>query len=93
MTYEKTTVLDGYFATGDWEAFCFDKHKGPDEHFAARHEFDHLKSALDVDEPLDDPTIRNSCRVYPDELLPEAPHAKGRWTITIKFEPDDPEAA
>jgi hypothetical protein len=29
---KKVTVLEGYFATGDYEAFCFDKHKGPEEH-------------------------------------------------------------
>lgn len=28
----KSTTLEGYYATGDYECFCFDTHKGPEEH-------------------------------------------------------------
>ena len=73
MSLKKVTELDGYYATGDWEAFVFDRHPGPIEHRA-------------------DPSTKDTwdeCRVYPNELLPEGTEGrKGRWTITIEFEPE-----
>lgn len=64
----KSTTLEGYYATGDDVAFCFDTHRGPVEH-AATHSGE-------------------ECRVYPTELLPEDVKGKrGRWTITVEFEP------
>lgn len=29
---KKITKLEGYYATGDYECFCFDKHSGPESH-------------------------------------------------------------
>jgi hypothetical protein len=81
MKLSKTTILDGHYATGDYECFCFDTHSGPEDHLAmqtraADGEFD--------DEPY------QSCRTYPQELLPVGAEGKGRWTITIEFEPEEP---
>lgn len=72
----KSTTLEGYYATGDDEAFCFDIHAGPREHRSA------TRSVPD----------RDDCRSYPNDLIPDGTYGKrGRWTITVEFEPyDDP---
>lgn len=74
----KSTTLEGYYATGDCECFCFDTHEGPEAHRAAQEKMD--------------PAVRydpdRSCRTYPSDLLPEGTDGKvGRWTITVEFEP------
>lgn len=64
----KTTILEGYYATGDYEAFCFDQCRGPSDHYEhGSHE--------------------DSCRSYPDSMLPVEMGSYGRWTVTISFEP------
>jgi len=71
---KKTTVLEGYYATGDNECFCFDKHKNPEVH-------------REAEKNAEDPKTWDACRVYPDNLIPEgADEKKGKWTITIEFE-------
>jgi hypothetical protein len=70
----RTTVLDGYYATGDLECFCFDKHEAPwaDEHGEPGEFYDY-----------------DQCRVYPDDLIPEGiGRVRGRWTVTVTFVPD-----
>lgn len=72
----KSTTLEGYFATGDYECFCFDVHNGPEEHRKAH------AGKYEQGEPCDD------CRTYPGDLIPEGTQGKkGRWTITVEFEP------
>lgn len=82
----RTTVLEGYYATGDWESFCFDKHDGPESHSEWRKTSGEWRKTSELDEDLE-----NSCRVYPDDLLPntEGTLRKGRWTITITFVPEE----
>ncbi len=86
----KTTVLDGHYASGDFECFCFDRHESPEAHEAPYRAYwaKVQDGALHDDE--DPPLIDESCRVYPYSLLPEGvERRKGRWTITITFEPED----
>jgi hypothetical protein len=76
----KTTVLDGYYASGDHECFCFDRWDGPDAYYAA------------FPDSMDERRWRmmDENRVYPDHLLPDElrfNHPFGRWTITVEFEP------
>lgn len=87
MKLTKTTVLDGYYATGDCEAFVFDKCRGWDEHTAPMREWRnaHLDS-LDGEE-MPEALWDDHCRTYPNALLPEGSDGrKGRWVITIEFE-------
>jgi len=86
VSLRKETILEGYFATGDYEAFCFDKHDGP-----ATHE-----NAVRPSEPdehgawLAWAKWSESCRVYPRTFLPEGTYGKkGRWRITVEFDPED----
>lgn len=85
--YKKVTELEGYYATGDYEAFCFDKHDGPREHGDA---LDNDPRKIEEDEMCDKWTNneisekeydewleksdfdRDYCRVYPNALLPDA---------------------
>lgn len=90
----KTTVLDGYYATGDFECFCFDKHDGPTEHDEAAAPL--WKAWSDAnergagEEELNAIPIPDDCREYPDNLLPDGTeHRKGKWTITVVFEPEE----
>lgn len=86
MKLTKTTFLDGHYATGDWEAFVFDRHPGPVEHSAAYHAWRAAHSKPSEDPP--DEVMDESCRTYPNDLIPEgADHRKGRWKITVEFEP------
>lgn len=72
----KSTTLEGFYATGDHECFCFDRHNGP---FECRN----VRLASGQEDP-------DACRVYPNDLLPEDIRGKrGRWTITVEFEPYD----
>lgn len=82
----KETVLEGHYATGDQEAFCFDTHAGPTAH----------ENAVRPSEPeghgawLAWQKQAESCRVYPLDLLPEGTYQKkGRWKITVEFEPEE----
>lgn len=90
--FTKTTVLDGYYATGDLECFCFDKHAGPDAHRAATAEARKRHGDL-CDQELYDEAIAldpDECRIYPEVFLPEeAGRRRGRWTITVRFEPEE----
>lgn len=71
----KSTYLEGYYATGDYQCFCFDTHKGPSEHRAAQ---------ANLPEDRD----RDECRTYPGDLLDkEMMGRRGRWTINVEFEP------
>lgn len=45
MKIEKTTILDGYYATGDYECFCFDTHPTPQIH---NKETEHLWEGMRV---------------------------------------------
>ena len=88
----KTTVLDAHYASGDYECFCFDRHYGPEEHEDAILP-QRVAFAKWCDENPDSeevgPDIDESCRVYPNELIPDNSRGKrGRWTITITFEPE-----
>jgi hypothetical protein len=76
----KSTTLEGYYASGDYECFCFDRHDGPEEHRKAYGAKWNRGVADD------------ECRVYPGDFLPENTDGKrGRWTITVEFEPyEDP---
>lgn len=84
----KTTVLNGTYASGDCECFCFDTHDPEFDHGAALREWMKANpnpSNDDVPEHL----VDDSCRTYPNALLPEgSDKRKGRWTITITFEPE-----
>jgi len=86
-TLTKTTTLDGHYASGDCECFCFDTHHPDHDHGAALRAWveDHCDGpGVDVPEEV----VRDDCRVYPDALLPEGVKGrKGRWTITVTFEP------
>ncbi len=85
----KTTVLDGHYASGDCECFCFDTHDPEHDHGAALREWMKANpepTNADVPEEL----VDDSCRTYPNALLPEgSDKRKGRWTITITFEPEE----
>lgn len=85
-TVSKTTVLDGYYATGDYEAFCFDTHEGPREHNTATEKA--REAWYEDSENRPDP---DACRVYPDNLLPEVDRDAGRpfgkWSISVTFTP------
>ena len=73
----KSTTLEGYYATGDSVAFCFDRHNGPIEHDKTLPKH-----------PWPEDFNSDDCRVYPGELLPEGTRSRrGRWTITVEFEP------
>lgn len=81
MKFTKITILDGHYASGDWECFCFDTHIGPLVHENM------LRRGADGD-GSDDP--EPDCRTYPTALIPdEARGRKGRWTITVEFEPEE----
>ncbi len=85
----KTTVLDGHYASGDCECFCFDTHDPEFDHGAALRAWmtaNPEPSNADVPEEL----VDDSCRVYPNSLIPEGvERRKGRWTITVAFEPEE----
>jgi len=70
----KSTTIEGCYATEDMDGvFCFDTHKGPDEHRAA-------SKGVSGE--------RRTCRTYPEDLLPDGILSRrGRWTITVEFEP------
>jgi len=99
VSLRKETILEGYFATGDYEAFCFDKHDGPAAHEEAirpsEPKLDNLaenspeeRSAFEAWQAWD--KWAGSCRVYPHALLPAGTHMKkGRWKITVEFDPED----
>ncbi len=71
----KSTTLEGVFASGDHECFCFDEHDGPEAHYKA------VEAAGGFD------NHNERCRTYPGELIPEGTRGKrGRWTITVEFE-------
>jgi hypothetical protein len=59
----KTTVLDGYYASGDWGSFCFDLCPRPSIHGDRK----------------DGPGVasKEDHRVYPEHLLPMDPN-RGR---------------
>ena len=90
MKLTKTTVLEGHYVSGDCECFCFDTHHPEHDHGAA------LRAWLDEhgyagDTPAE--LVNDACRVYPNALLPEGvERRKGRWTITVTFEPELPAA-
>lgn len=86
----RTTVLEGYYRSGDHECFCFDTHDGPEAHREARFSEAGL-TPYDADNDFDAEmkvyATFDDCRVYPDDFLPEGHY--GRWTITVAFEPMD----
>ena len=82
----KTTTLEGYFATGDNECFCFDKCCSPLEHYDSIKADPRYAKWL-ANEAEFDP---DHCRVYPSELLPEGTGwRRGTWTITVTFTEDE----
>jgi len=89
-TVSKTTVLHDCYATGDYEAFCFDTHEGPREHCKATAK---AREAYYEDRKQPNP---EKCRVYPEALLPEVDRNKGRpfgkWEIKVTFTPKEPPA-
>jgi hypothetical protein len=86
----KTTVLDGHYASGDCECFCFDRCSGPEEHDAPYRAYWARVRDGNVGENEEPPVVDESCRVYPRVLLPEgSDDRKGRWTITVTFEPEE----
>jgi hypothetical protein len=78
----KTTVLDGHYASWDWDSFCFDRCPHPSIHGNRRNGGPGVAP-------------EEGHRVYPDHLLPMNPNrgkwAKrapyGRWRVTVEFEP------
>lgn len=78
----KTTVLDGYYASGDYECFCFDKWDGPEAYSQA---FPYSPDR-DLEQTDKEIAAQDANRVYPDDLVPDGAHY-GRWTITVEFEP------
>lgn len=89
-TLTKTTVLDGHYASADYECFVFDRHRGPEEHSATYRAW--LRTNPNPSEDPPDDVMDESCRVYPGALIPKgSDRRKGRWTITIEFEPVDGE--
>jgi len=75
----KSTTLEGFYATDDFETFCFDRHEGPVQHHKVIDAAEHSGRSVQN---------LNECRVYPESLLPPETRGKqGRWTITIEFEP------
>lgn len=70
LRLKKVTVLDGHYASGDHECFCFDKLDGP---FAYEGTTEERIAAQDAN------------RVYPHSLLPRGANY-GRWRITVEFE-------
>lgn len=81
----KTTVLEGHYASGDCECFCFDTHHPEHDHYAA------LRTWLQTHEDVTDipaELVYDTC-LYPNALLPDGvERRKGRWTITVAFEPE-----
>lgn len=73
----KVTVLDGYCESGDYECFCFDKRTWPERQ---REDTDDIEQRV---------ARNDECRVYPNALLPETDHKRGRWVITVEFTPED----
>lgn len=83
----KTTVLEGYYATGDQECFCFDECEGPWTH-RQKIEADPRYAAWADGE--DDAFDIDHCRVYPTDLIPEGSHGmQGTWEITVTFTPTE----
>lgn len=76
---KKTTILDGYYATGDHECFVFDRQDDPESYYEIYGD--------DIDARI---KAQKENRVYPDSLLPAwSEGKKGKWTITVEFEPSD----
>ena len=95
---KKVTELEGYYATNDFESFCFDKHRGPYEHHRALESTEEFlrwfNLTLEEEEKLlaegkELPTYDpDQCRVYTSDLLPKRHrHQKGNWKITVEFTP------
>jgi hypothetical protein len=83
----RTTTLEGFYATGDIECFCFDKCPGPHAHRELLEADPRYKAWHDGKLDDFDP---DRCRVYPSDLLPEdTRQRRGTWTITITFTPDE----
>lgn len=95
MKYSKTTILENYYATGDYECFCFDKHNSPEEHDKAVYTPEywlHRLSECEIEDCSHCQVDSDECRVYPNALLPELPEVrnlKGKWTIIVEFEPEE----
>ena len=87
-TLTKMTVLDGYYASGAHDdGFVFDIHHPEHDHGAALREW-WSSHEMDADIPAE--LLDNTCRVYPNTLLPDGVECrKGRWTVTVTFEPED----
>ena len=75
-TLKKSTVLDGYCASGDCECFCFDKRTSEEVQKDA---------GLEVEQRV---ARDDECRVYPNDILPDTGHRRGRWVITVEFIPE-----
>ena len=91
-TLTKTTVLEGHYATGDCEAFVWDTHPNPEYHSEEWNKWwdAHRGDPIDEDTPIPEGLLDDACRVYPDALMPDGVKGrKGRWRITIEFEPLD----
>lgn len=73
----RVTVLDGYYASGDYECFCFDRLDGPDEYHERWPDFEQVAERC---------AAHDANRVYPNGLLPKGARY-GRWTITVEYEP------
>lgn len=86
MPSTKKTVLDGYYASGDCECFCFDKRTFEQAMQETSEACDRLATCGDRECAWADPDEGN--RVYPDALLPDHGRRRGRWTIVVTFEPE-----
>ena len=95
-SYMKTTKLDGYYASGDYESFCWDKCNSPAEHHTKWSDINRKKRKVGIDKWLcmED---ASRCRAYIDDMIPESAlkmynkdeGVKGNWEITVKFTPCD----
>lgn len=89
MSSKKTTVLEGYYNSGDYECFCFDKLESP----GLQYEDPMFQRWLHWDEEVDGPMPvemeaydPDHNRVYPEDLMPCQGKRYGKWTITVEFE-------
>lgn len=81
MKLTKVTEFVGR-ACGDGECFCFDK--------LTEAERDSLDETIAALEEWPDGFDPNKERVYPSDFLPDVDRdRRGRWRITVEFEPVD----
>lgn len=81
----KVTVLDGYYASADWDSFCFDRCPHPAIHSAR---YPNMPAKLDAKAPRR--FGPEKCpRIYAEDLLPrtQSDASFGRWRVTVEFEP------